>query len=164
MKQGINIIIESAGIDEIRKKYDKFYKTFLTHLTLVYPFEIKDQVGLEEHIKSSLRGVQPFYATFNKITSSEKGYIYLTAPDAEENLLALYNSLNSNILSNAKNLDFPSYFPHISLGVIEDKELLKKALVELNELDPYFKILINSVSLINLNQDFSARSIKTFKF
>ena len=47
MKIGINIILKlDKKTDKIRRKYDPYSHKFKPHVTLVYPFEFKDQKAL----------------------------------------------------------------------------------------------------------------------
>ena len=163
MKQCINILIKSGKIDALRKKYDRLFSKFKTHLTLVYPFEITDQNALSRHIKNSIKSVKPFNATFNVVQKSTNGYIYLMASDAEDNFMKLHNSLTSGILEKVDNPEMQKYIPHISLAVIEPENLQDKAIEEINKINPNYEVHIDSVALLTLNEDLSIKSKKTFK-
>ena len=54
-EQAIVIFIpKDKKVEVIRKKYDKYYKEFKNHVTLSYPFKIKNQKLLNKH-NSSLK-------------------------------------------------------------------------------------------------------------
>ena len=113
-----------------------------------------DQQKLKKHIVNSLlkSKIKPFYADFNKIQKSSKGYIYLLAPDAEKKFISLHNSLKSGILVHADNPEMPNYAPHISLAVVEDEKEQDNIIAELKNMKLNCQVFIASISLLTLDK------------
>ena len=162
MKQVINILISNPRIDILRKKYDKVFKKIKTHVTLVYPFEVKDQAKLQEHIEYCLSGIEPFEITFEKFRKSGN-YLVLDVGRNQDKLLDLYKKLNSGILSGFENKDISIYLPHITMGLFDSNEELMKALGEMRQRGSNFRITVDKISLLTLNDDETAKEIKNFE-
>ena len=161
MKQAIIVLVKNPRIEILRKKYDKVFRHIKTHLTLVYPFEIEDQAKLAEHIEYCLQGIGPFEIVFEKLRKSGN-YLVLDARKNKEKLLYLYKKLNSGILSGFENKELSIYLPHITLGMFDSHEELMKVINELRERGSNFRVMVNKISLVTLNDDGSAKDIKNF--
>lgn len=161
MKQVINIQISNPRIEILRKKYDKVFKNVKTHVTLVYPFEFENQTKLCEHIEYCLAGIEPFEIVFEKLRKSGN-YLVLDVSKNKEKLLLLYKKLNSGILSGFENKEISIYLPHITLGVFESHEELMRVINELRARGSNFRVIVDKISLITLNEDGSAKEIKNF--
>lgn len=161
MKQAINILINNPRIEILRKKYDPNFKKYKTHLTLVYPFEVKDQAQLMEHIMYCLERVEPFEITLEKPRKSNN-YLFLDATKNQEKLLNLYRKLNSGILRGFENKEFSIYRPHITLGVFDSNEELMNAINELRSRGSNFKVIVNKINLVTLNDNNSIKETKSF--
>jgi 2'-5' RNA ligase len=161
MKQVINIIINNPRIEILRKKYDPGINKYKTHLTLVYPFEVKDQAKLAEHIEYCLAGVEPFEIIFEKFRKSSN-YLVLDAGKNQEKLLNLYKKLNSGILAGFENKELSIYLPHITIGVFDSHEELMKVISELRSRGSNFRVMVDKISLLTLNEDGSAKEIRNF--
>lgn len=162
MKQAIYILISNPRIEILRKKYDRVFRKRKTHLTLVYPFEVKDQVKLAEHIEYCLAGIKPFEIVFERVRKS-RNYLALDVGKNQEILLNLYKRLNSGILAGFENKELSIYLPHITLGTFDSHEELMKVINELRLRGSNFRIIVDKISLITLNKDDSAKEIKNFK-
>ncbi len=162
MKQVINILINNPRIEVLRKRYDKVFTNVKTHVTLVYPFEVADQVKLAEHIESCLEGIGPFEIVFRKVRKSSK-YLVLDVDKNQEILLKLYEKLNTGILRGFENKELSIYLPHITLGVFDSHEKLMKVINELRARGSNFRVMVDKISLLTLNDDGSAKEIKNFK-
>jgi len=161
MKQVINIQISNPRIEILRKKYDHKFKKIKTHLTLVYPFEVKDQGKLIEHIEYCLKGISPFEIVFERLRKSDN-YLVLDVTKNRKTLLALYKKLNSGILSGFENKDISIYLPHITLGLFKCHEELMQAIGELRARGSNFRFMVDKISLANLNEDDSVNGIQDF--
>lgn len=161
MKQTINILINNPRIEILRKKYYKDFKKYKTHLTLVYPFEIKDKVQLKQHIEYCLKDIKPFEIVFDKLRKSSN-YLVLDVNKNQELLLNLYKKLNSGILCGFENKEISIYLPHITLGVFNSNEELMGVLGELRERGSNFRVVVDKISLLTLNDDGSAKAIRNF--
>jgi len=166
MKQIINIFINNPKLEKLRKKYDPNYKKYKTHLTLVYPFEIKDQKKLYDHIFKYTKKIGSFNANFSKIGRSEKDFYLYLLPDLESHQLfmQLHRTLSSNILSFVKNEDLPKYVPHIPIGFFKSEEERETAIREIQKEGINLNLKIEEVHLLNLNPDGSLNSVNTFRF
>jgi 2'-5' RNA ligase len=161
MKQAINIQISNPRIEILRKNYDHVFKNRKTHVTLVYPFEVQDQVELAKHIEYCLEGIEPFELVFEKVRKSNN-YLVLDVGRNQEKLLNLYKKLNSGILSGFENKDISIYLPHITLGMFDSNEELMRVINELRLRGSNFKVMVDKISLLTLNEDGSAKEIKNF--
>jgi 2'-5' RNA ligase len=161
MKQVINIIIDNPRIENLRRKYDVNYKKFKTHLTLVYPFEVKDQEKLKEHILFCLARLEPFEIVFQKVRKS-KNFLVLDVTTNRQKLLDLYKKLNSGILAGFENKEISIYLPHLTLGVFDSNEALMEVINELRSIGSNYRILVDKINLATLNEDNSIKDIETF--
>jgi 2'-5' RNA ligase len=161
MKQVINILIKNPRIEILRKKYDHVFRKVKTHVTLVYPFEIKDHAKLVEHIEYCLAGMAPFEIVLDKLRKS-RNYLVLDVGKNQEKLLNLHKKLNSGILSGFENKELSIYLPHITLGMFDSHEELMKVINELRERGSNFRVIVDKISLLTLNDDGSAKEITNF--
>lgn len=162
MTQVINILINNPRIEILRKKYDPGINKYKTHLTLVYPFEVKDQAKLKEHIEYCLAGIEPFEIVFERVRKSGN-FLVLDVGKSQEKLLYLYKKLNSGILGGFENKEISIYLPHITLGIFDSNEELMKVINELRARGSNFRVIVNKVSLLTLNEDGSMKSKEDFK-
>jgi len=161
MKQAIYICISNPRIEALRKKYDHVFTKIKTHVTLVYPFEVKDQAKLNEHIEYCLEGIEPFEIVFEKMRKSNN-YLVLDVGRNQETLLNLYKKLNSGILAGFENKELSIYLPHITLGMFDSHEELMKVINELRVRGSNFRVMVDKISLVTLNDDGFAKEIKNF--
>ena len=151
-------------IEEIRKRYGADIKKFRPHISLVYPFEVKDQERLFAHIKHSIKDIKSFKIILKKLEKSKREhYLYLSPIKGKNNLLNLHKKLNSGILNKFKNKDMPKYIPHLSLSNFESKKEIDNAIKELSKEKPIYKTKISAIQLLTLNKDFSIKLIKKFR-
>jgi 2'-5' RNA ligase len=162
MKQAIVILVKNPRIEILRKAYDKDFKKYKTHITLVYPFEVKDRAKLIEHIEYCLKGIEPFEIVLERARKSNN-YLFLDVTKNQETLLNLYKTLNSGILRGFENNEFSIYRPHVTLGRFNSHEELMTVINELRERGSNFRIMVDKISLITLNDDGSAKDIENFK-
>jgi len=166
MKQAISIFLEKNNeIEKVRKEHVPNYEKFEPHITLVYPFEVKNQSKLKEHISNSLKDFESFYISLKGIQKSAKGYcLYLLVDEGKEKVMKLHEKLNEGILSNFRNLDMPEYIPHLTIGVFDSEEKRDNAFKKISEMNISFKMRINSIQLLTINDDFSLEFKKDFCF
>ena len=156
MKQAINL--------QLKIKPPFFYKKRKPHITLVYPFEIKNQKDLEKHIKKSIKDIKPFKITLKGFHKSKKGYYLALAIDqGKSQIMKIYRNLNSRILKDFKNPKIPRYVPHMTLGKFKSKKEIDKIIKNLKPQNLEFSTKINSVQLLTVRKDESIKSIKNFK-
>ena len=164
MKQVLTIFLEKdEKIEQVRKKYVSNYEKFESHITLVYPFEFKDQDKLKKHISESLKCFEPFEISLKGLQKSVKGYyIYLLVNKGKEKIVSLHEKLNGGILNNFRNLDMPEYIAHLSIGVLQNEEQREKAIDEISKMNIKFEMKINSIQLLTIDEDHSLKSKENF--
>tara|TARA_Y100000310_G_C20343338_1_gene650860 strand:+ start:203 stop:703 length:501 start_codon:yes stop_codon:yes gene_type:complete len=164
MKQVLTIFLEKdEKIEQIRKKYVPNYEKFEPHLTLVYPFEFQDQDKLKEHISESLKDFEPFNVSLKGLQKSAKGYyLYLLVDNGKEKIVSLHEKLNGGILNNFRNPDMPKYIAHLSIGVFENEEQREKAIDEISKMNIKFKMKLNSIQLLTIDEEHSLKSKEDF--
>lgn len=159
MKQAIVILPKKIkNLEPIRKKYDSFYKKFKTHISLVYTFEIKNQVSLVKHIKESIENIPHFIINFQKFYNS-KNYVCLKVKSKE--CWNLYKLLNKGILSKFENKEV-KFQPHITIAVLSTSKEAAILAKRLNKKRILSKIRVDSICLLTLKKDGSLKSIKKF--
>ncbi len=112
------VIFPSEKLQEIansfRARYDSHYALIPPHITLKEPFEVEDVKKLVNEIKRIVNKVYPFpliiykYRSFHPVSNT----IYMGIQENEE-LLTLYNQLNSVVLEKKQKIQF---VPHITIG------------------------------------------------
>jgi len=162
MKQVINIIIKNKRLEILRKKYNSPFKNLPAHITLVYPFEVSDQDMLIKHIEHCLLGINPFEITLQKVRKSSN-YLVLDVVRNKAILLNLHKKLNSGMLSGFENKELSIYLPHITLGFFKEIPELMQAINDLRQQNLNYRIDVNKISLLTLNDDDSVKSRKDFK-
>lgn len=156
MEQAINI--------QLKIKPPLLYKNHKPHITLVYPFEIKNQKDLEKHIKKSIENIKPFKITLKGFHKSKKEYyLALAIYQGKSQIMGMYRNLNSGILKNFKNPKIPRYVPHMTLGKFKSKKERDKIIKDLKAQNLEFSTKINSIQLITIRKDESIKSTKSFK-
>ncbi|MFW6047027.1 MAG: 2'-5' RNA ligase family protein [Candidatus Woesearchaeota archaeon] len=164
MKQVLTIFLKKdEKIEQIRKKYVPNYEKFEPHITLVYPFEFKDQDKLKEHISESLTDFKPFEISLEGLQKSAKGYyLYLLVNKGKEKIVSLHEKLNGGILNNFRNPDMPKYIAHLSIGVFENEEQREKAIDEISKMNIKFESKIKSIQLLTIGEAHSLKSKEDF--
>jgi len=163
MKQVINILLKlDKKTENIRRKYDPYSHKFKPHITLVYPFEFKDQEALTNHIKNSIVNIKPFEVSLENIGESFP-FVQLIAKEGKKELLTLRKKLNEGILRNIGEKEPLKYPPHMSIGVIENKGDFNRKVKEIKMLKPYYKSTIKSIQLIILDKRMIIKSKRSFR-
>ena len=164
MKQTLAIFLnKDKKIEQIRKKYVPNYEKFEPHITLVYPFEFKNQDKLKEHILESIKDFEPFEISLKGLQKSAKGYyLYILVDKGKEKVVSLHEKLNGGILNNFRNPNMPKYIAHLSIGVFESEREREKAIKEISKINIGFETKINSIQLLTLDENHSLKSKENF--
>jgi len=164
MKQVLTIFLEKdEKIEQVRKRYVSNYEKFEPHITLVYPFEFKDQDKLKEHVFESLKYFEPFEISLEGLEKSAKGYyLYLLVNQGKEKIVSLHEKLNGGILNNFRNPDMPKYIAHLSIGVFENEEQREKAIEEIFKMGIKSEMKINSIQLLTIDENHYLKSKQDF--
>ncbi len=156
MKQAIKI--------QLKIKLPLIYKKRKPHITLVYPFEIKNQKTLEKHIKKSIENIKPFKITLKGLKKSKKGhYLSLAIDQGKSQFMEIYRNLNSGILKNFKNPKILRYSPHVTLKKFKSKKEIDNTIKDLKSQNIKFSTKINSIQLLTLEKGDLIKSIKNFR-
>jgi 2'-5' RNA ligase len=147
-------------INDIREKYDPLVKHVSPHITLVFPFESDITTEeLKDHLSKALPGVNAFPITLKGITPSTitGNYLFLNIVDGKEEIIEMHKRLYCGILESfepewLKNIN---YFPHMTVGNIEDDELFKTAIEETKCFCESFQTIVDEVTveIIDENED-----------
>lgn len=165
MIQTIAILLKkNNNMEKIRKKYIPNYNNYLPHITLVYPFEIKNQKILDEHIKESIKQTKPFTLELKGLKKSAKEYyLYLLPKKGKKELMRLHKKLNSNLLNNFKNKDMPKYIPHLSVGIFKTKEEIDETIRVLKKEKLISKTKVDSIQLLTIGKTNKLVKIKSYQ-
>jgi len=146
-------------INEIRKNYDNLYNKIDPHITIVFPFTSNlSTFELRQHIKNSISHISNFKISFKSFSgSASDGYIFLDRIVGNDIIISLHDSLYTGVLKNEIYNETP-YFPHITVGKIEEYEKFSKILSELNNqyYNEKFSCLIKNISVEIIDNDDSS--------
>ncbi len=164
-EQAIIIFIPlNKNIDSVRRKYDRYYREFKNHVTLVYPFKIKKQKQLNNHIINSIKEIKPFKITLKGLKKSKKDfYLYLLVSRGKKDILRLYKNLHSELLTRFKNKDILRYIPHLTLGSFKSKSEINNAMKEIKKKNLEVKTTIEEICLLTFKKGAKIEKIKRFK-
>ena len=145
-------------IKEIRKKYDPVVKFVREHVTLVFPFEsdIKTE-DLKQHIIEVSKDIKPFRVSLQGITSEEsfKNWIFINVVGGVEPLTKLHNNLYTGILEKYRPewLSHTSFLPHMTVGNLDSKKELFKAIADLEGVRDCFSAMVTEISVEIIDAD-----------
>lgn len=164
MKQVLAIFLKSnKEIEKVRKRYIINPERYSSHITLVYPFEFKNQNQLNIHISEALKKFKPFEISLCGIQKSAKEYyLYLLVDGGKEKIVSLHEKLNSGILANFKNDDMPQFIPHLSIGAFNSEEEIDTAMKKISKINLFLKMKVKTIQLLTINKDHSLKSKKDF--
>ncbi|MFA5174472.1 MAG: 2'-5' RNA ligase family protein [Candidatus Pacearchaeota archaeon] len=164
-EQAIIIFIpNNKKIDDVRKKYDRYYKEFKPHITLVYPFKVANQKKVCEHIINSIKNFKSFKIELKGLKRSAKEYyLYLVINKGKNNIVKLYKKLNSGILKGFENKKMPRYIPHVTLGSFSSKSKMEEAIKIIKKKDIKINADISKIHLLTFKKGAEIEKIKGFK-
>lgn len=147
-------------IDQIRKKYDPLAGHVRPHITLVFPFrsDIKPE-QLWEHIRYVLSETKPFKVVLKDIqpVQSFGNDLFLNIEIGKEEIINIHKKLYTGILKTSlpQWLSRGGYYPHMTVGKIENEEDYRTAALEVTDVKDVFETIINkiSVEIIDEKQD-----------
>lgn len=134
-------------IQEIRKRYDNQIKRWMPHINLIYPFRPESEFyPLKIQFKAVCKQIQPFKITlkfFNYFAHGPHNYTIWLQPEPKGSIVDLQNRVQK-IVPDCNDLQLyeNGYIPHLSLGQIKHKNLLKDTINILeNNREPQIFIL-----------------------
>lgn len=147
-------------IDDIREKYDPLAKHVKPHITLVFPFDSHiDTNELRDHLIHKLEGIHPFYIRLKGITpiKSYGNYLYLNIQEGKEAIVDIHHKLYTELLAEhmPEWLRKGNYYPHMTVGNIDDEEEYNKAIKEIKDFNEVFETIVQTISveIIDENED-----------
>ena len=166
MKQVLTIFLpKDKKIEHIRKRYVPNFKEFKPHITLVYPFEFKNQDKLKKHISKSIKNFESFEISLKGLQKSARGYyLYILVNRGKRKIISLHKKLNSGILSKFRNSNIPRYVAHLSLGVFKSENERQKAIDKISKMNINFKTKICSIQLLTIDKNHSLKDKEDFYF
>lgn len=163
LKRCIMIFPEFANmklIDEIREKYDPLAKHVNPHITLVFPFDSYiDTNELRDHLINKLKGIHPFSIRLKGITpvKSYGNYLYLNIEEGKETIVDIHHKFYTELLAEhmPEWLGKENYYPHMTVGLVEDEEEYNKAIEATKDFSYAFETIVKTISveIIDENED-----------
>jgi 2'-5' RNA ligase len=161
--------LKSEFIKQLRHQYDPYKDLIQEHITLVYP--VPESIGEEniiKHINQVIKEWEPFKIHIKGYEKTWDNWLFLKIREGKEKLITLHDELYKGILQLYLRKDIP-YKPHIGLGLFTkntydplhpeklpfDEENYQIAAAELEKLQPEFWRIMNQLTLVKINVEFS---------
>jgi len=140
-------------IQRIREKYDRQFRRWMPHITMIYPFRPIDEFEfLYKKFIEVCREVEPFYVTlskFNYFQHRGESYTIWLEPQPVDEIVNLQERLQSVVPDCDDVRKFKGGFtPHLSVGQVRGREELKKLVVELQQMWVPLKFEVGSIFMI----------------
>ncbi|SRR5260221_6282829 len=142
--------INNMEINLFREKYDPGYKIIQPHITLVSPISDISENQLIEHVASVTKDIAPFSIHLTGLIKTADGHLFVQVREGNEQVINVYDTLYSEILSPYIPTDFP-FMPHITLGFFgknDNNTLLEKAYIEARKMNIDITCNFDCVSII----------------
>lgn len=128
-----------APIQKIRQKYDRQFKRWMPHITLIYPFrpfEEFEKIYVEfENVCRGIKGFKVALSKFKFFQHRMENYTIWLEPEPIEEIVKLQDKLQSIVPDCDDVRKFESGFtPHLSVGQVQGRDNLKNLLKELESL------------------------------
>jgi len=145
-----------APIQTIREKYDRNFRRWMPHITLLYPFRPESEFDLLElDFKEVCKDLKPFTLnldSFKYFKHSKQSFTIWLDPEPQQLVVILQKKIQSivpecNDVSSFKE----GFIPHLSLGQITGRDLLKVTLLDLRSHWKSLKFIVNRIFIIARN-------------
>ena len=141
-------------LQSVRQSYDKQFRRWMPHLTLLYPFAPKREFG---KVLPELAQVgwehKPFELTLARFSSfrhAQENYTVWLEPIPSENIVDLQRALTKALPEFGDTGSFRDGFtPHLSVGQVTGTAKLKRLLGELNRDWQPLRFTVGDISLIS---------------
>ena len=159
---------DSKFIDEFRAEYDKKYVSVIRpHFTVFFPIADLDIEDFTNHVKSSIKGFQPFdftchYASLNNDDSCDDWYVFLIPDEGNSNIHLLHDRIYTGEYKKYHRLGL-GYIPHIGIGTDTDVMKMKRQCEELNQKGLSISGRISEI-VIAAYDGSTVNDLKTIKF
>ena len=119
-------------IQDLRRRYDRQFRRWMPHATLLYPFRAREEFpGLLGAVRTACQSVPPFEVElrdFRCFTHGERSVTLWLAPVPPEGLANLHRALLSVFPDCADTAQFEGGFtPHVSIGQVRGPEAVRRA-------------------------------------
>ena len=115
-------------INKVRREYDSLYKILPPHITLAYPFEDDiSNIELKSKLEEFFSKIEPFDIEVGNIHSIydkyiDEFFIMLDVLQGKDEICGIHDLIYKEILPEV-DISKYSYFPHITLGSSDDREV-----------------------------------------
>ena len=135
-------------IEQVRAYFDPLAAHVPVHITLVFPFRSTlSTADLSHHMEQGLANIQPFQVVLGEVTGHTDEYLFLNVKQGNDTLITLHNHLYSGLLEPYYAPQF-TYTPHLTVGRIADRAVLRTALMQARAMLPHrLKIVVDRVNV-----------------
>jgi len=170
--------IKHESFHRFRNRYDPYASLIREHLSFIFP--VPSSIGKQvfiNHIEKVLETWQPFDVTISGFFKTIDQWLMLSIKDGNDNVIALHDDFYKGVLQSYCRKDLP-FTPHVGLGffgkkaydfhnptavISLDEEKYSLALAEISEEELIFRKTVDSLTMLELNDDFSeCDEVKTF--
>ena len=143
-----------SPIQEIRMKYDRHIKTWMPHITLLYPFVFEAEFELIiEDFMDVCNKSSPFRITlkeFDVFYHGRQNYTFWLRPQPMQSIIELQKLLLRVVPEcNDVNLYKDGFVPHLSLGQLNDKNKITSLLENMNKKWNQLSFSVNQIHFIS---------------
>lgn len=142
-----------SQIQSIRKQYDRKFKRWMPHITLIYPFIPKNNFAeFAEQFTKVCKFIKPFEITlkyFKSFRHSCHSHTIWLAPENMNNIITLQTRLWHCVpyCNETRKYDH-GFTPHLSVGQIRKIEVLQDSIQKLQKKWKPITFLVSEISLI----------------
>ncbi|BCB04301.1 2'-5' RNA ligase family protein [Bacillus sp. KH172YL63] len=142
-----------ANIQEIRRQYAPLSDKIPPHVTLVFPFTPHHSAAdILLHVRSAADRTPPFHVTFEGVSPSDGGYIFLNVIKGADSIISLHDELYRGLLSRFLNHQYP-YTPHMTLGRLESELDFHRALLDCKDKVESFSVLVEDIIVEEIDDE-----------
>ncbi len=140
-------------IQKIREKYDRQFRRWMPHITMIYPFRPIDEFeAIYERFVEICRDFEPFYIALSKFNYFHHGgesYTVWLEPEPAEKIIKLQDRLQEVVPDCDDVRKFKGGFtPHLSVGQVKGRVELERLLIKLEQEWAPFRFEVKSVFMI----------------
>lgn len=144
-------------IQNIRKKYDRNFRRWMPHLTLLYPFYEKEQFDdVVDILTPACLKITPFEITFSRFQffqHGRRGYTIWLVPEPEASVCTLQDALFQALPDCDDTRKHKNGFtPHLSVGQVKARDELDVLLAQLQNAWQPLSVRAEHIDLIWRNE------------
>jgi 2'-5' RNA ligase len=143
-------------IQAIRKKHDRKIRRWMPHITLVYPFLPREQLGTARRFLADACGETSAFeiqlAAFNTFRHRRDNYTVWLRPEPEEPLVKLQAALCQATQEAGGSGTSKPFQPHLSVGQVTGRAKMVALVAQLQAAWSPLRIRISSVAMIWRNE------------